>query len=107
MWGGDGDEDCVTWNAARGLGRRAFVEARIRGVGLRLGLTLAVLNTIVGGSFADYDPRRLLLEAAYYLAGSMVVVAVSASLEWRYLAGRFRAAGGDRREATTSTTRIL
>ena len=97
-------EDCVTWNAARRLGRRAFVETRVFSIGLKLGLALAALNTIVGGSFADYDARRLLLEAAYYLAGSMVISGASARLEWRYLARRFRAIGGNDRDAGVSTT---
>ena len=106
MWGGD--EDCVTWNAARRLGRRAFVETRVFGIGLKLGIALAAFNAIVGGSFADYEARRLLLEAAYYLAGSMVVAGASARLEWRYLARRFRAVGADQRDAGASgPTRIL
>lgn len=101
------DEDCVTWNAARRLGRRAFVETRVLGVGLKLGLALAAFNALVGGSFADYDTHRLLLETAYYLAGSMVVAGASAKLEWRYLARRFRAVGADERDVRTSApTRI-
>jgi len=98
----------MTWRAARALGRRAFVEARVFGVGLKLGLALAAWNTIVGGSLADYDARRLLLEAAYYLAGSMVIAAASARLEWHYLAQRFRAGRADERAPRASKpTRIL
>lgn len=102
MWGGD--EDRLAWNAARKCGRRAFIETRIFGVGLKLGLALAAWNTLVGGSFADHAVRRVLLEAAYYLAGSLVLAGVSARLEWRYLARRFHA---DERDAVSQTTRIL
>ena len=83
------DLDHVAWVAMRADGRRAFVERRIAGFGLRLGLVLAAWNTAVGGTFGNYDRVRLVLEATFYLTASLACGALSAVLEWDCLRRKF------------------
>ncbi|HEX3865285.1 MAG TPA: hypothetical protein VHV78_00980 [Gemmatimonadaceae bacterium] len=56
------ENDRAAWTTARTIGMHRFVEQRVVGFGAKLGLALAVWNTLAGGTFADYDVRRLQLE---------------------------------------------
>ncbi len=85
----DDELDRADWLAASRQGRHLFIEARVSRVGAVLGVALAAWNTLVGGSFGEYDASRLALESAYYLFGSMVLSGLAAMLEWRSLQRRF------------------
>ena len=83
------DEDRAAWLDARPGGMHRFVERRMLGFGLKLGLVLAAWNAVAGGTFMNYDVRRLLLEGSYYLLGGLVLSGLGAMLEWRYLERTF------------------
>ncbi|HEV8446242.1 MAG TPA: hypothetical protein VGQ44_05460 [Gemmatimonadaceae bacterium] len=81
--------DREAWQDARRLGRHLFIEERVLHVGMVLGASLAAGNAVMGGTFAEYNPTRIALEAVYYLSGSMVLSGFAAMLEWRFLSKRF------------------
>ena len=81
--------DHDSWLAARGRGRRLFIEERVLHAGAALGAALAAWNTLVGGTFGDYHTTRIVLEGVYYLAGSMGLSGLAAALEWRSMHRRF------------------
>jgi hypothetical protein len=81
--------DRESWFAARGRGRRVFIEERVSHVGAALGAVLAAWNALVGGTFGEYHATRIVLEGVYYLSGSMVLSGLAAMLEWNALSRRF------------------
>lgn len=85
MLGEEIDRQC--WMVARGLGRDAFIDQRIR-VGFVLGGVLAAWSALVDASSGD-AAGRVLVESAYYLGGSVVLTGLAARLEWASLRRRF------------------
>ena len=96
------DCESTIWAEARVGGARAFIERRVIGLGVRLGVVLAVWNAAVGGTLGDYDSHRLVLEGAFYFLGSIACGAVSAVIEWRYLSQSFEPTASEAERAPTA-----
>ena len=105
LWGVSHDEmDRESWLAARGRGRRVFIEERVLHAGAALGAALAAWNALVGGTFGDYYATRIVLEGVYYLAGSMALSGLAAWLEWSSLIRRFGSRVTTKPSSTRTTT---
>ena len=80
-------EECqrAEWIDRRKRGLSQFVwREHVRPVGLPLGLALAALNALAGGTHGTYALGAMLAEAWLYVALAMGASHVSALLEWQH-----------------------